>query len=88
MNKKGLIGAILFVILVLGVLVFFYITINSVYKENQSFCENAGFSSYEKKCLACREGICIKIEDGYRVEKKYDKCGNEFCFAKGSKNVQ
>jgi hypothetical protein len=87
MNKKGLLGKIL----IIGfIIVFFSLMTYGLHLENKehlNFCESNGFEYYEKANWRGQPHLCIKIEDGYRVEKKYNNCGKEFCFIKQDANV-
>lgn len=80
MNKRGLLGSILFIIIVvlsISVIAFGSYLIN---KNMQEFCEGNGFTSYEKAFSRWNNNLCIKIEDNYRVEKIFDSCGDKYCF--------
>ncbi len=82
MNKKGLIGMILFFIvagLIISIIIYIQVTEDKKHKE---FCQNNGFETYKNAQFRWENSICIKIEDNYRVEKKYDRCGQRLCFVK------
>lgn len=82
MNKKGSFGFILF----LGVFILLIVAIGiGAYMEHrnfQDFCQDNGFESYETGAWRGIDHICIKVEDGYRVEKQFDNCGRIYCFIK------
>jgi len=82
MNKKGLFGFIFFMVLILLFISAFIFTERMENKDMKGFCEENGFTSYEKASSRWDNNLCIKIEDNYRVEKIFDKCGNKYCFVK------
>lgn len=80
MNKRGRVGFIMFVVVLFLFAAAIIVSTNIEHKGFQDFCEDNGFDSYERGAWRGIDHVCIKVEDGYRVEKKFDKCGKVYCF--------
>lgn len=80
MNKRGLFGMIMFFIIIISLVVVGNIGMYKEQKQAKTFCQDNGFETYERGIFRTDNDVCIKVEDGYRVEKEFNKCGKVYCF--------
>ena len=80
MNKKELLVVSMIVIIFVSLVVVGSIGMHKDQEQSKSFCQDNGFESYEQGVFRIDNDICIKVEDGYRVEKEFGRCGEVYCF--------
>lgn len=87
MNKRGGFWFIIFMIILAGGISLLLIGTYQNEQLHKNFCRDNGFETYEKATTRWDTSLCIKIEDNYRIEKEYDRCGSKLCFVKKDVNV-